>query len=255
MGFYAIQDYIAYIFILLAIIWFVSNFLFRRIEINKKFIVLILPYMLLGISIRILADLRLVERNQYWSITPGVYLLCILLCLVFIYIGLLIERFFKIEYWLFPFSLGFIISLLPIYLVLSKISDPERILYPTALAVFITAIIYLLSSLFRIEVFKELENLCIIFAHLLDSSATFVACNYFGFYEEHLLPRILISILGNSVVMIPLKLSLIILVLYLIEKWKREEKKQGKLCKILKLMIFILGIGPGIRNTLLPSLS
>ena len=75
---------------------------------------------------------------------------------------------------------------------------------------------------------------------------------------EHLLPIYFITLAGNNaLVMIPIKLLVVGLTIYFIEKWYAEEEKTERnrtLYVMVKLLIFVIGIGPGLRNTLLPAL-
>ncbi|MCK4491903.1 MAG: DUF63 family protein [Candidatus Altiarchaeales archaeon] len=262
MGVYSAEDYLVYGLILLVILFILTRFIFRRIAVDRKFLVLISPYILVGIFIRVLVDVGFIEESQYWSITPGVYILCISVGLVLVGLGLLLQKYVGVDYWIPPFFLGTVGAAVLGYILFTHITVPERIFYPLILASFLTIII-VVASRFRdiegISIFHRRDNAAIVFAHLLDGSSSFIAINYFGFGEEHLLPRFFISLFGSAVVMIPLKLTVILLVIYFLEKWYRQEKEGGEgdeiLYRVLKITIFILGIGPGLRNTLLPSLA
>ncbi len=260
MGIYSLWDYAIYLAILFGIISFLLRFLFRRIKIDRKFLILISPYIIIGILIRLLADAGFFEKSQYWSITPGVYIVTILIGIVFTYLGVLTEKYLKIEYYVLPFLAGLAISVFLVYNLLPYIVRPERILYPIIISLLIILFVFVILKALKNKTLCKAENLLIIFAHLLDGSATFVAYNYFKFDEEHLLPRYLISLAGNNaVIMIPLKLVVVLFVLYMIERWYIEEKDAGKQQKniytVIKILIFILGIGPGIRDSVLPSFS
>jgi len=247
MGIYAPFDYVIYLGILLLVYYFFLKVVFTRLRLDKKFLLATLPYIVLGVLIRVLADTPQVEASQYWSITPGVYLVTISLGLLFLYLGLKLN---KERYWVFPFSAGSLGSIFLFYRLIPFIHHPERMFFPLALALAITLLVYLISKGANLRIFQKLDNTACIFAHLLDGCATFVAYNFYGFGEEHLLPLYLINLAGNNAgVMIPVKLILILGALYLIEKY--AEKEEGK---VIKLMIFILGIGPGLRDIILPSL-
>jgi uncharacterized membrane protein len=67
------------------------------------------------------------------------------------------------------------------------------------------------------------------------------------------LPDLLISLAGSALVMIPLKIVVVLPILYIVEKWRVEEgadKTQEYL--ILKFVLFMLGFGPGVRDAILP---
>ena len=308
MGVYSVQDYVVYITILFFILWFLMRFLFSRIEIDRKFLIAIAPYVLMGVAIRVLADTGFFPRSQFWSITPGVYVLCVIMAGICIIAGRFLESVFKgrIPYWGFPFAVGSIISIFLILKISEYLVHPMRMMYPVMIALSITLIVYLISITIKSDfrIFRRFDNLSIIFAHLLDGSATFIAYNYFNFSEEHLVPIYLISLAGdNAIIMIPAKLIIILIVLYVIEKYREEEVNSWKnsletskknsdnnssensqensqknsdnnslensdrdskknmdknsyaIYAGFKILIFILGMGPGLRNMILPALS
>ena len=132
MGMYSIQDYFVYILILFAII-FIFLKIFERIRLDRRFLILISPYVVMGISIRLLVDVGRIEFNQLYSVTPGVYIVTIVLGLIFISLGFLIQRLTGIDYWILPFISGSIISLFLVYQLSSYLINPGWISYPVLL--------------------------------------------------------------------------------------------------------------------------
>jgi uncharacterized membrane protein len=256
MGVYAPEDYVIYIALLLVIMWLLRKYLFPRIKIDKGFVYAIVPYMLLGIFIRVLVDVKVFPADQLWSITPGVYVLTIILALAGIVLGKLIGPRLRVPYWHISSTIGILILLPPTYVLITHMIYPERIFYPLLMASAIVMLVYLLSKPLKLPVFSKPENLAIIFAHLLDGCATFIAINYYGFYEEHLLPIYMIGLAGNDAfIMVPAKLVLILVVVHFVDKWQKEEAGADEtLYRAIKILLFILGIGPGIRDMLLPAL-
>ncbi len=256
MGVYAPEDYVIYITILFVILWLLRTYFFSRFKLDKDLIYAIIPYIPVGIFIRLLVDVGALEKSHLWNVTPGVYITTIILVLISLAVSSYLSRILKIPYFRISFGLG-ILLLLPLsYQLFSHMTHPERIIYPLAMSTGILVIVYLTSKYFKISILHDKVNLAIVFSHLLDGCATFIAYNYYGFYEEHLLPIYLISLAGdNAFIMVPVKLSLILIVVYLIEKWNLEDKEQDKIFyKMVKFLLFILGAGPGLRDTLLPAL-
>ena len=259
MGVYSVQDYVVYIAILFVV---VSVFLkvFERLRPDKKFLKAIAPYIFVGVFIRLLADAKAVEFSQWWSVTPGVYIVTVLLASFFIAVGFLVKKITggKIDYWPIPFAAGLLLSLFLLYMMFPYLENPGRMACPVIMAFSLAGALYALSILLKIEIFQKKGNLSVVFAHMLDASSTYIAYNYYDFSEEHLLPIYFISLAqDNAFVMVPIKLLIICLTLYFIEKWYREEEKTENartLYTVLKLLIFIIGIGPGLRNTMLPAL-
>lgn len=273
MGVYQPQDYVIYIGILLVLLALALKFLFNKIKIDKHFIIAISPYMIMAIAIRVLADVGFYERSKLWNITPGVYIVTFILAFFMLLIGFELEKRNIISYWKIPFVVGILSSIYFLVNLIPFFNYPLRMVVPLAMAAGITIGVYLLSPLFYKSI-REFENTAILFGHLLDGCATFIAIDYYGFGEEHLLPLFLINLSGTALVMIPLKLILILVVIYLLDTLYKEEKKNFKEKEVtvfrykfkvttlmmhnfylsIKVLIFILGFGPGFRNTLLPSL-
>lgn len=254
MAEYTVQDYLIYFAILLLILWFSSNVVFKRIKFDKKFLLITFPFFFFGLSLRMLADVGVVERSKLWNITPGVHIVTFAIGIASIGVGLFLQRRYGKEYWKFPFAIGTILALFTTYNLAININHPVRILYPFGLAAVITGAIYAASGFFRTtEIFKRPENIAIIFAHLLDGSATFIGIDVYNFTEEHILPDFLISIAGTGLVMIPLKIVVVLPILYFVEKWRIEDGDE-KIHEyyILKFVLFILGFGPGVRDAILP---
>jgi uncharacterized membrane protein len=89
------------------------------------------------------------------------------------------------------------------------------------------------------------ENLSILSAHFLDASATFTALTFFGYLEQHVLPRALIDPIG-PMVMFPLKIVVLLPVLYLIDRYAEDSQFKT----LLKLVVLILGLAPGLRDVI-----
>ena len=89
-------------------------------------------------------------------------------------------------------------------------------------------------------------NLSVLTAHLFDASSTFIAVDYYGYYEQHVLPSALTAVFGTAAIMFPLKIGVILGALYVIDTYIEDRT----IANMLKLAIFILGLAPGLRNFL-----
>ncbi|MEO2152680.1 MAG: DUF63 family protein, partial [Thermococcus sp.] len=72
---------------------------------------------------------------------------------------------------------------------------------------------------------------------------------FFGFWEQHVLARTLMNLLGTPAVMYLEKLVIITLVVYVLDRFMTDEDPD--LINFVKLTVFILGFGPGTRNLLI----
>lgn len=93
---------------------------------------------------------------------------------------------------------------------------------------------------------KDKFNLSVLLAHLLDASTTFIAVDYYGYGEQHVLPNALTQLADTAIVMYPLKIAVILPALYLTDTYVEDRTIRN----MLKLAIFILGLAPGLRNFL-----
>jgi uncharacterized membrane protein len=91
----------------------------------------------------------------------------------------------------------------------------------------------------------SIENQVILGAHLLDAAGTFTAMSFFGYGEQHVVPNILIPLLGPQAMFI-LKIAVVLPVLWAIDRWGEK----GEFNNFLKIVILILGLAPALRNLL-----
>lgn len=89
------------------------------------------------------------------------------------------------------------------------------------------------------------------FAHILDGTATAIGIDLVGAWEKHPLPRALIGISGTGLVMIPLKVLVVGLFVYLVVgPYKEEVARDPGLYRLVYLAVLVLGLAPGLRNML-----
>jgi uncharacterized membrane protein len=89
------------------------------------------------------------------------------------------------------------------------------------------------------------------FGHFLDASATFVAIDYYGYIEKHVLPTFLIELFNTAAVMLILKAILVILVIYFIDiLYEKDFKSNPTMVGLIKIAVLVLGLAPGTRDVL-----
>jgi uncharacterized membrane protein len=92
-------------------------------------------------------------------------------------------------------------------------------------------------------------NVALFFGHLLDASATFIAIDYYDYFEKHVVPTLFIDLVGTAAVMFVLKIVLIGVVIYVIDvKFRDDLKSSPNLVGLVKACVLILGLAPGIRD-------
>ncbi|MCC7553016.1 MAG: DUF63 family protein [Methanobacteriaceae archaeon] len=214
--------------------------LFKKININpKNLIYSLIPLILFGSTIRALVDNNILQYN-YFLITPGIYFIVGFIGIIILLIGYILKN--TIDYRKSIFLLGSLISIFPLLLI-NEI-NLEAILLILLIWLVISSLFLILGKYFKI--FKSKINLSIISAHILDATTTFVGVDFYNYTEQHVLPSGIYNIFQTAITMYPLKLIVIISCIYLVDKYIEDETLNG----LLKLVMFVLGLAPGLRNLL-----
>jgi len=90
---------------------------------------------------------------------------------------------------------------------------------------------------------KETLARAVLIGHMLDASATIVAVEYLGYFEEHVFENWLIQAVGTAYVIYPAKAVALGAVFYAIRHWVENRE-------FWYFAFFVLGFSPGLRDTL-----
>ena len=255
---------IIYSVILIIAVIYVYKLLKRlNIPIDKYFILSTLPFIFWGSSTRVLHDAAFAgvlspELNSFYISpifpTPGSYFITFALALSVLLLSLLVQKIRETEYWKVMFSIGIAFDIINIALI-PFTNLWVLVLIPAAVSVWVLLFAsprLISSKLFprrtvtkTINTFLSNENLAIIAAHFLDATATVVALTFFGYVEQHVVPRMLFPYMG-AYAMFFLKALVVPPALYVIDRYAED----GDFKNFLKLVVLILGLAPGLRNTL-----
>ena len=238
---YTIFNTVVYTLILLLFILAIIK-MFKRIEIDPLTILYpIIPFIFLGSLIRALVDNGIYPKTVF-LITPGLYILVGLVTIASFLFSVFLYRKKNIDYK-YTLSIIGIVLLIP-----NMILIPRLNFMPMAYVIvtwILTSMVFVALSYF-IEFFKDKINLSIISAHLFDASTTFIAVEYFNYSEQHVLANGLYQLFDTSLTMFPMKIIVIVAVLYIIDQYFDDETIKS----LLKLTVFVLGLAPGLRNFL-----
>ncbi len=216
---------------------FLSYLTFRlfqklKLKINKNFVLAILPFVLLGINIRVLEDAGFLKGFLF--MTPGIWLLFLSVILITLWASLLIEKKTKVPYYRVMIISG-VALLLPTF-ALIRLNNLKGLLY--------VSLWYLPILIFLIVIKWSKENKILLGVHGFDSIVTFVAIDYFNYRELHVLPRYIINVTGTGLSFVILKLIVVGVVLYMIDRSKEEKEFKD----FIKFAIGLLGFVPGMRD-------
>ncbi len=134
--------------------------------------------------------------------------------------------------------------------------QPVAFIQVIGLTVICVVIVYVIAKSLSTRYPKMLPfalgtNLILFFGHFLDASATFVAIDYFGYAEKHVLPTFLIESFNTAAVMLPLKGFIVVLIIYFMDiLYKKDFQDNPTLTGLVKVAVLVLGLAPGIRDLL-----
>jgi len=205
-----------------------------------------LPYILAGSSLRVIEDADMVTAPwRYLLITPLIFFLVFLVTAASLFIT---RRIWKDGFHSPYAAIGFIWTALNLAL-LSSLGWQNLWVIP---AVFLMGsglaggIILLERHLSWLGFLEDGFSRMILYAHMLDASSTYLGVDWFFYQEKHVLPTYLIDLAGTAAVMFPLKLAVLLPVLYMIDRSLEEPSLRN----LTRLTLITLGLAPAVRNTL-----
>jgi len=245
---YNFVNSITYALIALALLYVIyKGFEKTNVKINFKFFIGLLPFIILGSSIRAFVDHNLYSYN-FWTVSPGIYLLITGIFLLALVSGLTLQKFRDIEFWKTLFGVGLILVIVNFAVVASKLRFESLLfgLAMIALAIITTLILYFAFKKLNWKWATQKTAFLPFAAHMLDASATFIAVDFLGAVEKHPLPVFMTNFAGTAAIMYLLKLLVLIPAVWLINK----EIENKNLRNYLFIAIATLGLAEGLRDLL-----
>jgi len=240
--------------ILLVIGSYVLFKLFKKMgyKINMRLFKACLPFILLVSVWRVLTDAG-VYAYSFLTTTPGLYVPVLLLLFPLIILAKKVENWkgWRYEWILTGVSTGLLISqLIMLGLLIPGNLQIDALLRVTYYTIISSAPILILSKYWK--PLKNKFNTLMIISHLFEASVTHVSIEFYGYFEQHIIPRTLFDLTGTSLSFYALKLAILGIVIYLLDK---DVKKQNKeLIDFIKIIFITYGLAIGVRNLLRLSL-
>jgi len=177
--------------IILGIIILVIIKMFKYIKKDPaELMIPLIPFIFFGSSARALVDNNIYPLT-YLLVTPGIYLLTGSMAIVTVLAAVLIERRTSFDYRYFIFIVGAVICV-PNILFMGPI-NPIATIQVVGVWAIISGIFVLLRK--KWSLLNNKFNLSVLTVHLFDASSTFIAVDYYGYYEQHVLPSALTALL------------------------------------------------------------
>nr|WP_321497844.1 DUF63 family protein [uncultured Methanolobus sp.] len=224
------------------------------IEIDDRFTVSVIPFILAGSSMRVIEDTGILKHPaSYLFITPNIYFVVFIITVFFLVLSRWIVKLKGTGDYRKLFA-GFGLAWFAVNVsILFYLEDLTRPWVPIFVLGAASLIVILLKAIFDhigFDLLKSKVNMAILWVHLMDASSTIAGIDFLGYYEKHVVPSYLIDLTGTAFVMYPLKLSIFIPVLYILDNHFDEDEESETLKTFLKLVIIVLGLSPACRNTI-----
>ncbi len=230
--------------ILIIAVYLIFRYLNRiGVPFDIKFSISNLAFVVLGSSVRIVEDAAFLKPPiSYLFMTPFIYIIIFLIT----FPSLLIS--FKLrgkEYWRYHGTFGAALSFIVLVFLFSSLEIINWWVLPLSLlgAVIFTFLFLLIAS--RLKRMNDATSTIVMLAQMTDGFATFLGIQYLGYWELHVVPRLLIGTFGPWI-MVPAKFFLFLAILYLLDV--SEEGEDVK--EFIKFVLMVLGFAPGIRDAL-----
>ena len=231
-----------------------------KIKLDLNFYLAMVPFLLLAASIRALVDFGFYQRifvhitpTIFFSllVTPGIYFLIFLPAIASVIIAYVVR-----EKWKFPEHKTILIlstaSLFLGHAILYQSHQPAALgfnplstLLIFAFSTLFWALFYFAVSHLKLDFFRQKIPFLLVAAHLFDASTTFVGLQFYGFWEKHVIPNLVIGVFGPFS-MFALKLLVVPAVVYLLRDLENKTERD-----VIYFAIFALAFAPGMRNLLL----
>jgi uncharacterized membrane protein len=197
----------------------------------------LLPYKCTG-------SIKALLTASFWQVSPGIFFLSGALGILVLY---LFNKFNKKNGNLIFARTFLVLGLAGVLFVLSYMKNFGRILFGLLILAIVSLVVFLIAKyLLSKQIRMSFENTIAIFSQIFDASMTFVAINFFGFSEKHVLSGFVVSYLSPYFFLV-IKIVLVLLLIYFIDK----EVNQTYINKVMKLLIIIVGFGPGLRDLMI----
>lgn len=239
---YNLVNTLTYALLFILVVWGLYEYYFKKekVAINRNFIIALFGWILFGSSLRAAQATGI--YNTYLFVTPLIFVVVFIVSFLMLLFYKYLEENYNLPYYTAWGVSGYTLALY------NLIRLPLQNWYALFLVLIISFswLILLLIARKIIPKFMSWWNLGVLQAHLFDASSTFVALYFFsGFKEIHVLGGFLTENYG-AWTMFPMKLIVVSLVLYLIDKYSKDKLEK----RYIKMIILLLGLATGLADLL-----
>jgi len=216
-----------------------------KVEVDGKFTISMLPFILLGSCLRVFQDAGIF--NSIFLISPLIYLLVFAYTFVCLLLSLLLAKKTGTDYRFLLFFFGAVPATYFAFQLVLQIVNFDSIVLTFSLGAAACLIAFLaclgIQKLVKFEEFTL--DVGVVFAQMLDVSSTYVGVTFYGYGEQHFLVRLLTDAFGSSLIFYLLDFLGIMLILLVLERMLRKERQ---LLGLFRLTLIVLGLAPALRD-------
>ncbi|MFA5357733.1 MAG: DUF63 family protein [archaeon] len=246
--------YIAILAIACAAIYLILR---KKINFDSKFFTAMLPYIIFGISMRVI--MHQIESGQlviegitktanpfefgFWFFTPGIWLLTFALVAAGLLIGTVWKKLNEKRVFIF----GAIICAAPLLFNLNKFDNWPAFLGTSILIIIITyAICFAINKFTKYKILSDRMNLFIVAGQAIDGIASTVAITFFNFSEQHFVSNAIIGI--SPILFVAVKLGIAVMICWSLDDYVKENPKRKNVAGFIKVVIAIIGFATGLAS-------
>jgi uncharacterized membrane protein len=218
-----------------------------KVEVDIKFTLSILPFILLGSCLRVFQDAGIF--NSIFLVSPLVYLLVFAYTFVCLLLSLLITKKTGVDFRFPLFTFGAVPAIYFVFQLGLHIVNFESLVLTISFGAVACLMAFMACfGINRIAKFDKFAfNVAVVFSQMLDVSATYVGVTFYGYGEQHFLVRSATEVFGSALVFYVLDFVGIVLILIVLE---RILKKEQALLGLFRLSLLVLGLAPALRDLL-----
>lgn len=225
-----------------------------ELKIDTGFILATAPYVLVGSSLRVVEDSGALKGTDaaYLLITPIIYftvfggtVLPLLLSLKLQRIGKLKD--YKRAYGGFGLAWG--VANLGLLAALAPVRNAWVLFFAIGTGA-AAGLLFMFAGkrATKLGFLAPWTSGAVLGAHTIDAASSFAGITYLRYVPEHVLETFFINATGTAASIFAMKWAVLVPVLYLVKKSFKPEEEGMK--NLVLLVILILGLAPGLRNTL-----
>lgn len=256
---YNLVNTIVLVLLLVIACGFIYYFLKNKVNFNHKFFEALVPFILFGVSMRVIMHqieagllvlpgiIKTVNPIEpgFWFFTPGIWILTFVLVII----GLLIARVDKKLNTKNLMYFGILIMLAPLLFNLITFNNWPIVIFLLILIILISyGLCYIINKFTKYKILEDKLNFYIVLGQGFDGIASAFAIAFFGFSEQHVVSNLIMQIHPGLFVIV--KLSIAALIAWSLDDYLTEKPKNKDLINYIKVIIAILGFATGLASLL-----